>query len=116
MDDKPISRVNALLNTPLATETRVYSASIALNPPAHLTANKQKYKQAAGNADPNQTSNKFMLLANIIKKSISVLAQALLTQNPIKVLSTHASKASPLATTSFLDDRISRMESYLTKV
>lgn len=57
-----------------------------------------------------------MLLTNSIKESTSILAQALLIQNPTEVSSTHTSKAFPPATTFFLDDKISRMKSRLTKV
>lgn len=115
LDDEPIPRVDAPSNAPSAAGTRTSSASIVLNLLARLTANKQKHKQT-GNADSNHALNNFMLLANSFKESIAVLAQALLTQNPTELLSTRTSEAFPPATTSFLDDRISKMESRLTEV
>lgn len=115
LDDEPIPGVDALSNALSVVGTRTSSASIALNLLARLTANKRKHKQA-GNADPNQASNNFMLLANSFKKSTAILTQALLTQNLTKLLSTHTSEAFPLATTSSLDDRISKIESCLTEV
>ena len=116
LDDEPIPGVDTPSNALSAIKTRISLASIILNPLARLTANKQKHKQATGDANPNQALNNFMLLTNSIKEFISILAQALLTQNPTKVLSTHASKAFLSAITFFLDDRILRIESCLTKV
>ncbi len=78
LDNKPILGVDASSNTLLAVAIRVFSTSIALNPLVCLSANKQKYKQAS-NADLNQASNNFILLANSLKESTAVLAQALLT-------------------------------------
>lgn len=53
LDDESISRVEALSNTPSATEIYAFSVSIALNPLACSTANKQKHEQAADKIDPN---------------------------------------------------------------
>lgn len=80
-----------------------------------MTANKQKHKQA-GNIDPNQALNNFMLLINSLKKSTAVLVQALLIQNLMELLLIYTSKAFLLTVTSSLNKKISRMKSCLIKV
>lgn len=75
--DKPISRVDAPFNALSAITTDTFSASIILNLLERLIANKWKHKQFS--IDFNQASHNAMLLANSFKKSISILAQTLLT-------------------------------------
>lgn len=113
LEDEPILGVDVPSNTLFSIATCVSSASIALNPLARSSANKQKHKQSA-NRDSNQALTNVMIMANSLKKSIAVLAQILLAQNQTQVLSTSTSKA--FLSTSPLDDRISKMESRLTDV
>lgn len=113
LNDEPIPGVDALSNASSDIATCASSVSIVLNPLTRSSANKRKHKQSAS-GDPNQASNNAMLMANSLKESIAVFAQALLAQNQIQVLSTNVSKAS--CSLPSLDDKISRMESRLTDV
>lgn len=44
LDNKPISKVDVLLNAPSTIKICTFLASITLNPLVYLIANKQKYK------------------------------------------------------------------------
>ena len=113
LDDEPIPGIDAPSNALSGIATRASSASIALNPLARSSTNKRKHEQSAS-GDFNQASNNAMIMANSLKKSTAILAQALLAQNQMQILSTSVSEAS--LSTSSLDDRISKMESRLTDV
>ncbi len=70
IDDEPISGVNA----PLSSNNAAHSSrSIALNPIACITANKQKREISS----LDKPSNNTMLLADSIQNLTVILAQAL---------------------------------------
>ena len=106
LDNELIPGVDALSN--LLTATPRSSSSIALNPLACATANKQKCEDSATpSVNDVQVSHKNDALAKSFEKATNVLAEALQNRGP---------EPATAATISALNDRILRIESRLTDV
>ena len=81
LDDEPIPGVDAPSNS--STTVPRSSSSIALNPLARATANKQKREDSATpSANDVQTSRENDALANSFEKATNVLAEALQNRGP----------------------------------
>ena len=106
LDDEPIPGVDAPSNS--STTVPRSSSSIALNPLARATANKQKREDSATpSANDVQTSCENNALANSFEKATNVLTEALQNRGP---------EPATAATISPHNDRILRMKSRLTDV